>query len=236
MPSGSAAEENDMGKVESTPIEDPAVFIRTGKRYALGYFVVACCFGAGAVFVSGVLRVVLLILAVLFVIIAAWCGFFYELLGGAFKVGEQSGKRDRNVDSLDPEISADRQREMMQSMFPRPTPSLKERVRGRRMEKEPVASPVNRAEALEWARSHQVGVPTGRPWKQRVDLRLTPESLANIAALMGSTDQELVMTASLALAYNGARLDSDVTPTTDPTVYWVTTPNGEVHTIPVESH
>jgi len=27
-----------------------------------------------------------------------------------------------------------------------------------------------------------------------------------------------------------------VTPTTDPTVYWVTTPNGEVHTIPVESH
>ena len=84
----------------------------------------------------------------------------------------------------------------MDHMFPRPTPSLKDRLLARKMEEEPLASPASETEALEWARSHQVGFRTGRSRKQSVDLRLSPESLPSIAALLGSTDQELVMTAT----------------------------------------
>jgi len=229
MPADPVAGRYDAGRVKPTRTEDPAVFIRTGKRYALGYFAVGCCFGIGADFVSGDLRIVLIISAVLFVLIAAWCGFFYGLLGAADKIAEQASSRGDW-----PEITASKQREMMDHMFPRPTPSLKDRL-GRKMEEELLASPASETEALEWARSHQVGFRTGRSRKQSVDLRLSPESLPSIAALLGSSDQELVTTATLALAFNGAHMDSDATPTTDPTVYRVTMPNGVVHTVPVES-
>ncbi len=209
------------------------MFIRTGKRYALGYFAVGCCFGIGAVFVSGDLRIVLIIPAVFFVLIAAWCGFVYGLMGTVSKFADQASSGGDWPEI--PEITASTQREMMDHMFPRPTPSLKDRLLARKMEEEPLASPASETEALEWARSHQVGFRTGRSRKQSVDLRLSPESLPSIAALLGSTDQELVMTATLALMYNGAHMDSDATPTTDPTVYRVTMPNGVVHTIPAES-
>jgi hypothetical protein len=226
MPSDLAAGGNDRGRVESRPNEDPAVFIRTGKRYALGYFVVACCFGAGAVFVGRVLRLVLVIPAVLFLLIAVWCGFFYKVLGSAFKgVQRSSLGKVSEMDSDSPEISPEKQREMMEHLFPRP----------RNTDEASIANPTNHDEAVEWARSHKVGVPSRSSKRQSVDLRLSPESLPIIAGLLGGTDQELMMTASFALSYNGARLDSDVTPTTDPTFYRVTMPDGTVHTIPVES-
>jgi hypothetical protein len=110
-----------------------------------------------------------------------------------------------------------------------------EKLLGERKPKEPLASPANQAEALKWVRSHPVGSAGRRSLRQRGELRLSPEALPAIASLLGSTDQAIVMTVSLALMYNGAKLDSDATPNSDPTIFRVTMPNGVVCQVPVES-
>jgi hypothetical protein len=86
-------------------------------------------------------------------------------------------------------------------------------------------------EAVTWARTHQVGVPSGGSWRQKVDLRLSASSLPILAQLLGSTDMSLKITSSLALQYNGARIDSDATELSEPTFNRVTFPDGSELTV-----
>jgi hypothetical protein len=64
----------------------------------------------------------------------------------------------------------------------------------------------------------------------KADLRLAPEALPFVVELLLTNDAELVLTASLALQYNGGHIESDATEDRDPTYYRVTFPDGTVHT------
>ncbi|MGA2838156.1 MAG: hypothetical protein ABSF84_16320 [Acidimicrobiales bacterium] len=130
----------------------------------------------------------------------------------------------------DGELSDEKRRQLNEYLFPIPKPSLRERLRGRKHE-DAVAILTSFDDAVAWARSHQVGVPSGGSWRQKVDLRLSPDSLPVLAELLGSSDSALMMTASLALQYNGVRIDSDATPSSDPTFNRLTFPDGSELTV-----
>jgi hypothetical protein len=128
------------------------------------------------------------------------------------------------------ELSDDKRRELNEYLFPRPAPSLRDRLR-RRKQEEVLPNLVSYDDAVTWARTHQVGVPAGGSWRQKVDLRLSVDSLPIVAQLLGNSDSSLMITASLALQYNGARIDSDATDSSDPTFRRVTFPDGTEVTI-----
>jgi hypothetical protein len=134
------------------------------------------------------------------------------------------------VDSVtDGELSDHKRREMNEVLFPVPKPSLRDRLRRKPVEAVPTLRSYD--DAVAWVRTHQVGVPTGGSWRQSVDLRLSPSSLPVLAQLLGSSDMSLMMTSSLALQYNGARIDSDSSKVSDPTFNRVTFPDGSELTI-----
>jgi hypothetical protein len=125
----------------------------------------------------------------------------------------------------DGELNAERRKELIKYWFPQPSPSFADRLRGR---KSAAAPPClrNHKEALDWARSHKVRVPTGRSWRPRVDLRLAPESLSVLCELLRSAETSLRLTAWLALQYNGALINSDAGKSTHPAYNLVTFPDG----------
>ena len=130
----------------------------------------------------------------------------------------------------DGELSDDKRRELNEYLFPIPKPSLRDRLKRRKPE-EAVPNLTSYEDAVAWARTHQVGVPTGGSWRQKVDLRLSTSSLLVLAQLLGSSDISLMMTSSLALQYNGARIDSDGTEASDSTFNRVTFPDGSELTV-----
>jgi hypothetical protein len=127
-------------------------------------------------------------------------------------------------------LSDDRRRELNDYLFPRPAPPLRDRLR-RRKQEDVVPDLITYDDAVTWARTHQVGIPSNSSTRQRVDLRLSASSLPVLAELLGSTDMTLFMTSSLALQFNGARIDSDATDATDPTFNRVTFPDGSELTV-----
>jgi len=128
------------------------------------------------------------------------------------------------------ELSDEKRQELNEYLFPIPKASLGDRLRRRKSEKA-VPNLTTYDEAVAWARTHQVGVPPGGSWRQKVDLRLSTDSLPVLAELLGSTDSSLMTTASLALQYNGARIDSDASRASDPTFNRVTFPDGNQLTV-----
>ena len=130
----------------------------------------------------------------------------------------------------DGQLSDDKRRELNEYLFPIPKPSLRDRLKGRKPQTV-VPNLTSYDDAIAWARTHHVGVPTGGSWRQKVDLRLSASSLPVLAQLLGSSDMSLMMTSSLALQYNGARIDSDATEATDPAFNRVTFPDGSELTV-----
>lgn len=130
----------------------------------------------------------------------------------------------------DGELSDDNRRELNEYLFSRPARSLRDRLR-RRKQDELVPDLISYDDAVTWARTHQAGVPSGGSWRQKVDFRLSASSLPILAQLLGSTDMSLMMTSSLALQYNGARIDSDATELSEPTFNRVTFPDGSELTV-----
>lgn len=130
------------------------------------------------------------------------------------------------------ELSEERRQPLLKEMFPCPRPSLRSRLR-RRKEEELIPRLSTYDDSVGWARTHQVRIPTDGSWVQKIDLRLSVDSLPFVAQLLGSEDTSLVLTSTFALRYNGASIESDATEDSDPTVYRVTFPDGPEMTVPV---
>src|ERR1700722_6808614 len=107
----------------------------------------------------------------------------------------------------------------------------------RRLQKDsewgPIANLTNPEAAVEWVRSR---APSDRSrmglknsFRLRTDWRLTPESLPMLLDILSSEDQEMVLTAILALSSNGAQISSDETDEVDGTLHRITLPDGSVH-------
>lgn len=125
------------------------------------------------------------------------------------------------------EASEERERQFLEKMFGRPRPPLRARFR-RRMEDEAIPNLATYEDSVAWARSHQI-----RTDGKGTDMRLSADSLPIVAQLLGSPDMSLVLTSNFALLYNGARISSDATEDSDPTLYRVTFPDGQEVTVPV---
>ncbi len=137
---------------------------------------------------------------------------------------------NRETPMPDGEPSEERNRQLLEEMFRRPSPPLRARLR-RRNEEETIPNLATYDDSVAWARSHQVRIPTDGRWVQRIDLRLSASSLPILAQLLGSADMSLVLTSNFALRYNGARISSDATEDSDPTFYRVTFPDGNEATV-----
>jgi hypothetical protein len=132
---------------------------------------------------------------------------------------------NRETPMPDGKPSEERKRQLLQEMFPGPSPSLRARLR-RRKEEETIPNLATYDDADAWARSHRVRIPTDAKWVQKIDLRLSVSSLPIVAQLLGSADMSLVTTASFALRYNGARISKDATSVSGSSFYRVTLPDG----------